>query len=153
MKALFSLLCALALALPAIAAPPRPKLIVAISVDQFSADLFNEYRGQFSGGLKRLQEGVIFPAGYHAHAATETCPGHATLLTGDYPARTGIIANNWMDMSTGRADKRIYCAEDEAAAGSTSKNYSVSPIHLRVPASGGGTARHSPVLRAARRPS
>ena len=147
MKALFSLLCALAIALPAIAAPPRPKLIVAISVDQFSADLFNEYRGQFSGGLKRLQEGVIFPAGYHAHAATETCPGHATLLTGDYPARTGIIANNWMDMKAGRADKRIYCAEDEAAAGSTSKNYSVSPIHLRVPTLGDRMKAANPQAR------
>ena len=147
MKALFSLLCALAIALPAIAAPPRPKLIVAISVDQFSADLFNEYRGQFSGGLKRLQEGVIFPAGYHAHAATETCPGHATLLTGDYPARTGIIANNWMDMKAGRADKRVYCAEDEAAAGSTSKNYSVSPIHLRVPTLGDRMKAANPQAR------
>jgi predicted AlkP superfamily pyrophosphatase or phosphodiesterase len=51
MKALFSLLCAMAIAQPAAAAPPRPKLIVAVSVDQFSADLFNEYRTQFSGGL------------------------------------------------------------------------------------------------------
>ena len=30
-----------------------PKLLVVISVDQFSADLFDEYRPQFTGGLAR----------------------------------------------------------------------------------------------------
>ena len=35
-------------------APKRPTLIVAISVDQFSADLFAEYRQQFTGGFARL---------------------------------------------------------------------------------------------------
>ena len=33
---------------------PTPKLIVAISVDQFSADLFAEYRAHFTGGLKQI---------------------------------------------------------------------------------------------------
>ena len=32
----------------------QPKLIVAIAVDQFSSDLFNEYRARVSGGLKRV---------------------------------------------------------------------------------------------------
>lgn len=57
---------------------PEPKLIVAISVDQFSTDLFNEYREDFTGGLKRLAGGIAFPNGYQSHAATETCPGHST---------------------------------------------------------------------------
>ena len=39
------------------ARPAPPKLLVVISVDQFSGDLFNEYRAHFSGGLARLQEG------------------------------------------------------------------------------------------------
>ena len=55
-----------ALAQPA--APPAPsdappRLIIAISVDQFSADLFNEYRPYYSGGLKRLGEGALFSRG------------------------------------------------------------------------------------------
>src|SRR5580765_2835137 len=74
-----------------------PKLIVVISVDQFSAALFNEYRSHFTGGLGRLAGGAVFANGYQAHAATETCPGHSTILTGDHPAHTGIIANNWYD--------------------------------------------------------
>ena len=68
----------------------RPRIIVAISVDEFSADLFTEYRPLFKAGLHRLQTGVVFPAGYQSHAATETCPGHSTILTGSRPARTGI---------------------------------------------------------------
>lgn len=118
------------------ARPAPPKLLVVISVDQFSGDLFNEYRAHFSGGLARLQEGVVFPRAYQSHAATETCPGHSTLLTGVRPARTGIIANRWIDQSVARADKVVYCMEDETAPGSNSKNYQASLRHLRVPTLG-----------------
>lgn len=110
----------------------RPRLIVAISVDQFSADLFAEYRGLFTGGLKRLQDGAVFPSGYQSHAATETCPGHSTLLTGLRPARTGIIANEWYDPSLQRADKKVYCAEDPAVPGSSSTHYTVSANFLHA---------------------
>ncbi len=93
-----SLLAAFAAApVAASTAPTAPKLIVAISVDQFSAALFDQYRGRFTGGLKKLQAGVVFPNGYQSHAATETCPGHSTLLTGRHPSATGIVANGWYD--------------------------------------------------------
>ena len=115
---------------------PAPKLIVAISVDQFSSDLFAQYRQHFTGGLARLARGVVFPAGYQGHAATETCPGHSTILTGSRPARTGIIANNWYDLGAAREDKSIYCSEDERIEGSSADNFTVSPWHLRVPTLG-----------------
>jgi len=117
-------------------APPPPKLLVVISVDQFSADLFDEYRPQFSAGLARLASGAAFRNGYQSHAATETCPGHSTILTGDRPARTGIIANNWIDQSLGRPDKQVYCAEDPQALGSDHSHYKVSAVQLRVPTLG-----------------
>jgi Type I phosphodiesterase / nucleotide pyrophosphatase len=142
------LLALLLLAAPAAAQPPAPpRLIVAISVDQFSADLFAEYRAHFTGGLRRLAEGAVFPAGYQSHAATETCPGHSTILTGARPARTGIVANNWTDQGAARADKYIYCAEDERVPGSTSDHYTVSPLHLRVPALGDLMRRADPRSR------
>src|SRR5689334_20858177 len=78
---------------PVTLAPDAPKLVLAISVDQFSADLFAQYRRLFSAGLARLQQGAVFASGFQSHAATETCPGHSTLLTGVRPARSGIIAN------------------------------------------------------------
>lgn len=119
-------------------APPSapPKLIVVISVDQFSADLFAEYRAQFREGFARLMQGAVFPSGYQSHAATETCPGHSTILTGDHPARTGIVANDWTDLHAAREDKSVYCAEDETVPGSDSNNYTVSDKHLRVPTLG-----------------
>ncbi|SEN17853.1 Predicted pyrophosphatase or phosphodiesterase, AlkP superfamily [Sphingomonas gellani] len=115
-------------------APPR--LIVAISVDQFSADLFQQYRNHFSEGFARLLTGAVFPSGYQSHAATETCPGHSTILTGMRPAHTGIVANNWIDQRAGRADKVVYCSEDESVTGSTHDSYTVSAKHLKVPTLG-----------------
>ncbi|MFB0873785.1 MULTISPECIES: alkaline phosphatase family protein [unclassified Sphingobium] len=132
---------------PATPAAP-PKLIVAISVDQFSGDLFSEYRQYYSGGLKRLTEqGAVFPRGYQSHAATETCPGHSTILTGSRPSRTGIIANTWFDLSTARDDKAVYCAEDETQPGTNSDAYVASPVHLKVPTLGGRMKIANPATR------
>jgi predicted AlkP superfamily pyrophosphatase or phosphodiesterase len=124
---------------PSPQAPGRthpPKLLVVISVDQFSADLFNEYRQYFTGGLGRLSRGIVFPMSYQSHASTETCPGHSTILTGARPARTGIIANDWYDGDAPREDKTVYCAEDETVPGSDSDHYTASDVHLRVPTLG-----------------
>jgi predicted AlkP superfamily pyrophosphatase or phosphodiesterase len=117
-------------------APAPPKLLVVISVDQFSADLFDEYRPQFTGGLARLASGAVFRNGYQSHAATETCPGHSTILTGDHPARTGITGNFWIDQKAQRSDISVYCAEDETVPGTSSIAYKVSPKHLMVPTFG-----------------
>jgi phosphonoacetate hydrolase len=118
--------------------PAPPRLVIAISVDQFSADLFTQYRPLFTGGLARLAGGVVFPQGYQAHAATETCPGHATILTGVHPGRSGVIANNWYDLSLTREDKRVYCSEDPVIAGTSSASgrYAPSAQYLRVPTLG-----------------
>ncbi len=133
---------------PAVApAATPPKLIVAISVDQFSGDLFNEYRQHYVAGMKRMTEGAVFPRGYQSHAATETCPGHSTILTGSRPARTGIIANTWFDLNTARADKAVYCAEDESQPETSSEAYVASPLHLKVPTMGGRMKVANPATR------
>ena len=133
-KIITAALAAATIAGPALATPP--KLVIAISVDQFSADLFDEYRPAFTGGLARMAGGAAYRNGWQGHATTETCPGHSTILTGDRPARTGIIANTWFDQSQARSDKAVYCAEDERVPGSSSSSYTVSPLHLRVPTLG-----------------
>ena len=125
-------------------APGAPKLLIVISVDQLSADLWDEYRPQFTGGFARLASGMVFRNGFQSHAATETCPGHSTILTGDRPARTGIVANGWFDPTANRSDKNIYCAEDERVPGSNSATYAASPAHLRVPTLGELLKRASP---------
>ena len=148
MKSLLPLIAMLATSVAA--EPPHPKLIVAISVDQFSADLFAEYRQHYAAGLKRLSNAIVFPSGFQSHATTETCPGHSTLLTGSHPARTGIIANSWFDETVTRPGKdphAVYCAEDERAAGSNVTDYVVSAEHLRVPTMGDRMKRADPRSR------
>jgi predicted AlkP superfamily pyrophosphatase or phosphodiesterase len=102
----FALLAFLAAAPAAAKAPQKPGLIVTLVVDQFAADLFRQYRPTYTGGLKRLSDGVAYLDGYQSHAATETCPGHSTILTGRHPAATGIVANNWYDRASG---EWLYC--------------------------------------------
>jgi len=139
------LCCASAWADPT--ATTAPKLIVAISVDQFSADLFNQHRAQMAYGLKRLMQGAVFAQAYQSHAATETCPGHSTLLTGSHPARTGIVANEWIDQSVERSDKQVYCSEDPTRPGTTHTDYQVSTQFLKVPTLGDRLKAQSPQSR------
>jgi predicted AlkP superfamily pyrophosphatase or phosphodiesterase len=129
------------------APPGAPKLIVALSIDQFSADLYDEYRPHLLGGVGRLGQGTVFRNGYQSHNATETCPGHSTIMTGSRPSRTGIIANFWFDLGQERSDKGVYCSEDERVAGSSSASYTVSPFHLRVPTLGDLLKRAEPGSR------
>jgi predicted AlkP superfamily pyrophosphatase or phosphodiesterase len=150
MLGLVAFILGLFAAAPAPAKPPlplkpgAPKLVVVISVDQFSADLFDEYRPHFTGGFARLANGTAFHNGYQAHAATETCPGHSTILTGSHPTHTGIIGNTWVDQSLTRSDRTVYCAEDERVPGSSTTSYTVSPMHLRVPTLGDLLKQQSP---------
>lgn len=122
----FPLLAALALlAGPALSAADRPRLVVAISVDQLSAELIQTYGPELKGGLARLlREGAWFTEAYHDHGFTETGPGHSVLLSGRFPARTGIVENRWYDRASGRL---VYCVENgeaapTGAAGGTSTN-------------------------------
>jgi hypothetical protein len=64
------------------------------------------------GGLGRLaREGRVFRDAALAHAATETCPGHAALVTGRHPGAAGIPGNQFRDAATGQV---VWCADDPA---------------------------------------
>jgi len=74
--------------------PSRPKLVVVITVDQLRPDYLTRWKSQLSGGLGQLAtEGAVFTDGYQDHAVTETAPGHSTILSGLWPAHTGIVRN------------------------------------------------------------
>lgn len=138
-------LLALGIATAATAAPPpRPKLVVAIAVDQFSAALFAQYRGRFTGGLKMLASGVVNPNGYQNHAATETCPGHSTILTGRNPKGTGIVANQWYDADLGR---QMYCVEDVAGPVPGRDTAPRGPANLKAPTLGEWMKAANPASR------
>lgn len=131
--------------LAATTAPPAPKLIVAISVDQFSAGLFDQYRSRFTGGLKTMADhGVVFPNGYQSHAATETCPGHSTILTGRHPAATGIVANGWYDRASATA---VYCMLDADSPVPGRPDAPRGPANLKVPTLGEWLRAANPASR------
>jgi predicted AlkP superfamily pyrophosphatase or phosphodiesterase len=112
------------------AAPrPRPRLVVAIAVDQLRADYIERFRPYFgAGGFNLfLQRGASFAQARYAHATTSTCPGHAVILTGSYGEVNGIIANEWYDTRAGRP---TYCAEDAAVTLIGSRGPGVSPRKL-----------------------
>ena len=127
----FTFSAAAASAQPAVAAPEPPRLIVTIVVDQFGANLFNQYRSQFTGGLATLaSEGLVYTNGYQTHGMTETCPGHSTVLTGVHPNRTGIAANDWVDRASGET---VYClAAPKNRLAHGGKDDPVGPDNLRA---------------------
>ena len=116
--------------------PPRPKLVVLLIVDQMRADYVDKFRGQWTGGLKRLvEEGAWFRDAAYPYAATETCAGHATISTGALPATHGMISNEWFDREL---QKTVTCTDDSkvknlgyAGAGVTGGN---SASKMLVPA-------------------
>jgi len=63
------------------------------------------------GGLRYLLEkGTYYANAHYGHANTETAVGHATLFTGADPGRHGLVANSWIDQSTGEF---VYNTEDD----------------------------------------
>lgn len=125
-----------------------PRLIVTIVVDQFSANLFSQYRSQFTGGLRRMaDQGRIHVNGYQTHGLTETCPGHSTILTGMHPTETGIPANDWINPETGQ---EVYCLaapQNTLAHGRNTDNGPVGPGNLRVDTLGDWLKAKSPDSR------
>src|SRR5580704_12058736 len=120
----------------ATAAPARLKLVVMIVVDQMRGDYVAKFRGQWTGGLKRLvEEGAWFRDAAYPYAATETCVGHATISTGALPATHGMVANAWWDRDT---QKMVTCTADPNVkntgyAGASPKGGD-SAWRMRVPA-------------------
>jgi predicted AlkP superfamily pyrophosphatase or phosphodiesterase len=78
--------------------PSRPKLIVALAIDQFRYDYLVRFRGDYHYGLARLlDQGAVFTNAHHEFFPTVTAIGHTTFMTGASPSVTGIIANEWYD--------------------------------------------------------
>src|SRR5436853_6252078 len=77
-----------------LAPAPRPRLVVVITVDQLRPDYLERYHSQLLGGFAMLlKTGASFSEAYQDHAVTETAPGHSTILSGRWPAHTGINRN------------------------------------------------------------
>src|SRR5687768_17379202 len=95
-------------------AQAKPKLVVLLVIDGLPQRQVLAYRDQLApDGLARfLDRGAWFADAHYGHALTATAPGHATMLTGAYPHRSGIIGNDWRDVNTGA---EVYCTGDTSA--------------------------------------
>ena len=106
------LVCLLAAASLLAADPPKPKLVVAIVVDQFRYDYLTRFRSEYNAGLARLlTQGAVFTNAHYEHFPTVTAIGHSTVLSGATPALSGIIGNDWYDRDE---KKSITSVEDSA---------------------------------------
>jgi predicted AlkP superfamily pyrophosphatase or phosphodiesterase len=87
----------------------RPRLVLLIVVDQFRYDYLERFGDLFvANGLKRLlREGASWSQSNYDHMPTYTAPGHGTMMTGAYPAETGIVGNEWPDRVTGKKVTRV----------------------------------------------
>lgn len=97
----------------ATAAVAPPKLIVFLVVDGLPMRQVLAYRDQLQpDGFRRfLDQGTWFSDARYAHGHTVTAAGHATMLTGAYPQRSGIISNEWRDA---RSYQPVYNTGDTA---------------------------------------
>lgn len=112
---------ALALLLSACAVPSsiptasaKPRLVVFLVVDGLPMRQVTGYRDQLApdGFARFLDRGAWFADAHYGHAFTVTAAGHAAMLTGAYPHRTGIIGNEWRDTATGA---EVYNTGDTSA--------------------------------------
>jgi predicted AlkP superfamily pyrophosphatase or phosphodiesterase len=123
--------------------PPRPRLVVLISIDQFRADYLTRFADLFLppqpapgkvGGFRWLMErGAYHTDAHHDHYPLYTGPGHSILLTGAPPYKSGIVGNEWFDRGLGRSR---YCVEDPESplvgVGKPEGKAGISPATLRV---------------------
>ncbi len=98
----------------------RPKLVVLVVVDQLRADYLSRFaddllpaldaEGRPGGFRYVIDSGAYWPRASHDVYQAMTCPGHASIITGAWPARSGIGLNRWW---TGESFE--YCVGDDGA--------------------------------------
>jgi hypothetical protein len=121
---------------PSPEAPSRPRLVVLLVVDGLPQRQLVDYRDQLApDGLARfLDRGAWFADAHYGQAFTVTAAGHAVMLTGAYPHRTGIIGNEWrrpggaIEYCVGDAAHRYIGHATAALDGTSPKNLKVETL-------------------------
>lgn len=90
----------------------KPKLVLAIVVDQFRYDYLLRFHDDYHAGFARLlSEGAVFADARYMHYPTVTAVGHSTFMSGATPSISGIIGNAWLDRST---NKQVTSVSDDS---------------------------------------
>ena len=87
----------------------KPRLVLAIVIDQFRYDYLTRFEDLFvEGGFRRLlNNGAVFTNANYIYLPTITAPGHATFMSGSVPALHGIVGNEWFERETDRRVESI----------------------------------------------
>jgi len=101
---------------------------VLLVIDQLPQWAFVAKRPALTGGFDRLLREGEWHTGHHPSPATTTAPGHALLGSGEPPAASGIVSNEWWDRESGKI------------VGAVEDGDGVSAHHLRVPGLGDALA-------------
>jgi predicted AlkP superfamily pyrophosphatase or phosphodiesterase len=132
----------LATALGAHAEPVR--LVLVVSIDQLRADRLDS---ELPAGLGRLaREGRFYRDAVLDHAISETCPGHAVMLTGHHPGATGLVGNRFFDAEQEGTGCVVDLSEGSEIIGAEKKK-GASPRTLRVTALGDWMKQANPDAR------
>ena len=101
-----------------------PRLLVTIVVDQMRADYLQQFARHWQKGFRTLlDQGLVFDNARYPYLVTVTCAGHATIGTGTFPHRHGMVNNTWWM----RQDRMLTgCSTDAATS-------AVSYTHLTLP--------------------
>lgn len=107
-----------------------PGLVVLLIIDQFPQWAFEKKLPELNaGGFRRLLSEGEWQVGEYPYASTLTAPGHALIGSGEAPAQSGILSNEWYHRDAGRVLKSV-----------EAENGAVSAKWLRVPGLGDAVA-------------
>lgn len=131
------------------AAAAKPRLVVLVAIDGLPMHQLMAYRAQLApdGFARFLDRGAWFADAQYGHAFTVTAAGHAVMLSGAYPHKSGIIGNDWRDPASGEP---TYCTGDTSATyigHTTRKLDGTSPRNLRVETLGDVLRRATPASK------
>jgi hypothetical protein len=116
------------------AAQGKPKLVLAIVLDQFRYDYLLRFENDYNAGLHRLlTKGAVFANARYEHFPTFTSVGHAAFLTGAFPSQSGIIGNSWYDRESRKivasaSDSLVQLVGGAGSTGSSPRNLLVSTL-------------------------
>jgi len=71
-------------------------------------EFIDSFANNFESGLKELSiNGVVYKNTNHFHSNTTTAAGHATIATGKYPSKNGIVGNDVYNRNTNKWEYSI----------------------------------------------
>ena len=130
-----------------VAAAEKPKLVVAIAVDQFRYDYLLRFRTEYKQGFDRLlTRGAVFSNAYYQHFPTVTAIGHSTFMSGATPSISGIVGNDWFERETGKSvtsvsDETVKILGGPGEGGASPHRLLVSTVGDELKIAGGGKSR------------